>query len=141
MTGLTVELTNPALRKVEYAVRGELAIRAEAYRVQLQDGTGKDKLPFDAVVSSNIGNPQQKGLDQRPLTFPRQVAALTEYPELMHTARDAFPPDAIERAKELLDEVGSIGAYSHSQGIPLIRKHVAEFIQGACSARAVPCRC
>jgi alanine transaminase len=128
MAGLTLDSINPALLKVEYAVRGELAIKAEAYRVQLAEGS-KD-LPFDRVISSNIGNPQQKGLDQRPLTFPRQVAALTEYPELIKSATAAFPADAIARAQEILNEVGSIGAYSHSQGIPLIRKHVAAFIQG-----------
>jgi alanine transaminase len=59
-----------------------------------------------------------------------QVAALTEYPELIHSAANAFPPDAIERAQELLADIGSIGAYSHSQGVPLIRKHVATFIAG-----------
>lgn len=59
----------------------------------------------------------------------RQVAALTEYPELIKLAPDAFPSDVVARAQEILNDVGSIGAYSHSQGIPLIRKHVAEFIQ------------
>src|SRR5690242_13860168 len=45
-----------------------------------------------------------------------EVAALTEYPELCkHT--DLFPKDAIHRAKTLLSHVGSIGAYSHSQGL------------------------
>jgi hypothetical protein len=75
MSGLTLDSLNPALLKVEYAVRGELAIKAEEYRVQLSDGA--KNLPFSKVVSSNIGNPQQKGLDQPPLTFPRQVSALT----------------------------------------------------------------
>ena len=56
---------------------------------------------------------------------------MTEYPELIKTARHAFPEDVIERAEELLAEIGSIGAYSHSQGIPLIRKSVAKFIEGA----------
>jgi alanine transaminase len=55
---------------------------------------------------------------------------LTEYPELMEVAKDAFPSDVIERAKELLEEVGSVGAYSHSQGVPFIRKSVAKFIEG-----------
>jgi alanine transaminase len=65
-----------------------------------------------------------------------QVAALTEYPELINTAKDAFPPDVIERAQELLTEIGSIGAYSHSQGVPFIRKSVAKFIEGARNLRA-----
>lgn len=60
-----------------------------------------------------------------------QLAALTEYPELINVAKDAFPADVIERAQELLAEVGSIGAYSHSQGVPFIRKSVANFIEGA----------
>ena len=55
---------------------------------------------------------------------------MTEYPELMKSAKDLFPVDTIERAKELLDEIVSVGAYSHSQGVPLIRKSVANFIQG-----------
>ncbi|EAU84123.1 transaminase [Coprinopsis cinerea okayama7 len=128
MRPLTIDSLNPAILKVEYAVRGELAIKAEKYRVQLQD---KDNhgLPFDRVISSNIGNPQQKGLDQPPITFNRQVAALMEYPALAELAPNAFPKDVIARAKELYAEIGSIGAYSHSQGVPFIRKSVAQFIQ------------
>jgi alanine transaminase len=53
-----------------------------------------------------------------------------EWPELANLTPDAFPKDVLERAKELYDETGSIGAYSHSQGIPFIRKNVANFIQG-----------
>ncbi|KAL5478369.1 ALT1 [Sanghuangporus weigelae] len=126
MRTLCVDSLNPAILNVEYAVRGELAIRAEHYRHLLQKPN--HGLPFDRVINSNIGNPQQKGLDQPPITWNRQIAALTEYPELIEKAKDLFPEDAIERAKELLEEVGSIGAYSHSQGVPLIRKSVADFI-------------
>lgn len=53
-----------------------------------------------------------------------------EWPALAELARDAFPEDVIARAKELQSEIGSIGAYSHSQGIPFIRKNIATFIQG-----------
>jgi alanine transaminase len=142
---LTVESLNPAILEVEYAVRGELAIKAEQYRNQLKEGD--HGLPFGKVISSNIGNPQQKGLDQPSLTFPRQVsptpptwmlalnsfqvAALTEWPTLMDVAPDVFPADVKARARELLEEIGSIGAYSHSQGVPLVRKSVAKFIEGA----------
>jgi alanine transaminase len=71
MKPLTVDSLNPSIRNVQYAVRGELAIKSEEYRVKLkEEGNG---LPFDKVISSNIGNPQQKGLDQPPITFTRQV--------------------------------------------------------------------
>lgn len=53
-----------------------------------------------------------------------------EWPELASIAPNAFPKDVIERAKELSEEIGSIGAYSHSQGVPFIRKNVAKFIAG-----------
>ncbi|KAH7101192.1 transaminase [Auriculariales sp. MPI-PUGE-AT-0066] len=126
-TVLTVDSLNPHFRNVEYAVRGEIAIKAEEYRERLKQPN--HGLPFDTVVTANIGNPQQKGLDQKPLTFTRQLAALLEYPPLMDQAKDLFPPDVIERARELYAEIGSIGAYSHSQGVPIIRKSVANFIQ------------
>jgi alanine transaminase len=70
MRPLTVDSLNPALPKVEYAVRGELAIKSERYRVALKQGK---ELPFKSIISSNIGNPQQIGLDQPPITFVRQV--------------------------------------------------------------------
>jgi len=65
---------------------------------------------------------------------------LTEYPELIKTGRHLFPSDAIERAEELIKEIGSIGAYTHSQGIPYIRKNVAKFIEGAKKSMGLPAR-
>ncbi|KAI5826657.1 hypothetical protein K523DRAFT_331047, partial [Schizophyllum commune Tattone D] len=125
MRPLSTSDLNPAILKVEYAVRGELAIKAEE-RLALG---GEHGLPFDKVISSNIGNPQQKGLDQPPITFIRQVAALCEWPALEELAPNAFPKDVIARARELREEIGSVGAYSHSQGVPLIRQSVANFIE------------
>ncbi|KAF9525308.1 alanine aminotransferase [Crepidotus variabilis] len=127
MRPLDVDSLNPALKNVEYAVRGELAIKAEALREELKNPD--NRLPFDKVISSNIGNPQQKGLDQPPITFTRQVAALMEWPELAKLAPNVFPEDVVQRAHELQAEIGSIGAYSHSQGVPFIRKNVAKFIE------------
>ena len=127
---LTIDNINPHVKAARYAVRGELAVRAEAYRARLarqQDGS----LPFDKVISANIGNPQQ--LDQKPITFFRQVLSLLEYPPLMDN-KDVllnslgYEPDVIERARRLLKECRNVGAYSHSQGIPEIRESVANFI-------------
>ncbi|KAK2465584.1 hypothetical protein APHAL10511_002476 [Amanita phalloides] len=123
---LSIDSLNPAVLNVEYAVRGELALKAEDYRVKLEEGNAN--LPFDRIINANITNPQQTGLDQPPLTFVRQVAALMEYPALAELAPGVFPKDVVARAKELSHEIGSVGAYSHSQGIPFIRKSVAKFI-------------
>jgi aspartate/methionine/tyrosine aminotransferase len=52
-----------------------------------------------------------------------------EYPELMESARDAFAPDAIERAQRYLAiEKRGTGPYSHSQGIAAVRQEIADFI-------------
>ncbi|KAF8509173.1 alanine aminotransferase [Hysterangium stoloniferum] len=124
---LQISDINPAILKVEYAVRGELAIKADGYSEQLRKPN--HGLPFDKIIPANIGNPQAKGLDQKPITFARQVAALINYPPLIEMCKDLFPADVIARAKELCQEIGSVGAYSHSQGVPFIRKNVAKFIQ------------
>jgi hypothetical protein len=71
MAPLSASDINPTFHTVQYAVRGELAIKAETLREELK--RPNHGLPFDKVISSNIGNPQQKGLDQPPITFTRQV--------------------------------------------------------------------
>ncbi|KAI7867069.1 pyridoxal phosphate-dependent transferase [Mucor mucedo] len=127
---LNINTINPLIKNVEYAVRGKLAIRAEEIRSDLEKGQGK--YAFDRVVSCNIGNPQQ--LNQTPITFFRQVASLCDNPDLLKKENLAlvsqlYPSDAITRAQTLLKSIGSVGAYSHSQGVPHIRDTVAQFIK------------
>lgn len=76
---LTTTSINPHVKNVEYAVRGELSNRANRYADWIAEGKGKEKnLPFDSVVTANIGNPQQQPfLAQKPLTFWRQVSAIS----------------------------------------------------------------
>ena len=64
---------NPAVLSAKYAVRGELALRANELTEQLKKH-GQADLPFKDVVHCEIGNPQ--ALDQKPLTFIRQVDLL-----------------------------------------------------------------
>ncbi|PSN75229.1 PLP-dependent transferase [Corynespora cassiicola Philippines] len=128
---LTLDNINPHVKAAKYAVRGELAVRSEEYRAKLARGDAKD-LPFDTVIAANIGNPQQ--LDQKPITFFRQVASLLENPLLLDhedvlVNSLGYKPDVIARAKWLLNEVKSVGAYSQSQGAPGIRDSVAKYIE------------
>src|SRR5277367_459524 len=67
---LNIDTINPAVREAKYAVRGELAIRANQLEAQLKK-EGEAQLPFKDIVHCEIGNPQ--ALDQKPLTFIRQV--------------------------------------------------------------------
>ena len=139
---LNLDNINQHVRSAQYAVRGELAVRAEEYRARLKkaqdpptpppDANESKPLPFDTVISANIGNPQQ--LDQKPITFFRQVLSLVEYPPLLENPEAlinsfGYQPDVVERAKWLLNEVHSVGAYSQSQGAPGIRKSVANYIE------------
>jgi alanine transaminase len=129
LRSLNINNINPHVKEAKYAVRGELAIKSEAYRAKLAKG---EKLPFDKVISANIGNPQQ--LDQKPITFFRQVLSLVEYPPLLENEdlllnQLGYKPDVLERARWLLKQVGSVGAYSASAGVPGIRESVAKFIE------------
>ena len=74
MSTVLLENLNSNFRNVEFAIKGELDTKADEYREKLKNKN--HGLPFDKVISSNIGNPQQKGLDQKPLTFNRQVSVL-----------------------------------------------------------------
>lgn len=130
MGRLTLKNINPNVVEAKYAVRGELAVKSEEYRAKLRNGD-KD-LPFDQVISANIGNPQQ--LDQKPITFFRQVLSLMENPLLLEHEdvlinQLGYKSDVIERARWLLKNVGSVGAYSASAGAPAIKESVAKFLE------------
>ncbi|KAK1759496.1 mitochondrial putative alanine aminotransferase [Echria macrotheca] len=127
---LNINNINPHVKAAKYAVRGELAVKSEEYRAYLQGGV--TDLPFSKVISANIGNPQQ--LDQKPITFFRQVLSLLENPALLKhedvlVNQLDYKPDVIERAKRLLKQVGSVGAYSASNGVPAIRQSIADFLE------------
>lgn len=128
---LNYDNINPHVKAAKYAVRGELAVKSEEYRAKIAKGDTAG-LPFEQVVSANIGNPQQ--LDQKPLTFFRQVLSILENPNLLQHEEVllnqlGYKSDVLDRAKWLLSKVGSVGAYSASNGIPAIRQSVADFLE------------
>jgi len=111
-------LLNANILNTQYAVRGELYLKAEELR-----RAGKQ------IIFTNVGNPHALG--QTPLTFNRQVMALCTAPFLMDMPETAkmFPEDAVARAKKVLTMIpGGIGAYSDSRGALGIRQEVAQFI-------------
>jgi len=123
LRSLNLNNINQNVREAQYAVRGELATRAETYRANLKKGHpptppgDKDSLPFDQVI-----------------TFFRQVLSILEYPPLLENEEAlktafGFKQDVIDRARWLLSEVKSVGAYSQSQGVPGIRESVAKYIE------------
>ncbi|XP_065210755.1 alanine aminotransferase 1-like [Planococcus citri] len=122
---LTLDNMNSAVKKLEYAVRGPLVIRAvEIQKELLENKTSK---PFKDVIRANIGDCHAMG--QKPITFIRQVLALVTVPELLNSPD--FPSDAKERARTILENCqgGSIGSYTDSAGIEIIRKHAARYIE------------
>lgn len=109
------------LRKMQYAVRGEIVMRADVLKAE-----GRD------IVYSNIGNPHAVG--QKPISYYRQVLALCDLPVeygIYHpNVSTMFPKDVIERAKEYHAAIPTgTGSYTNSQGIQLFRQHIASFIE------------
>mmetsp|Transcript_12198 Transcript_12198/g.17657 ORF Transcript_12198/g.17657 Transcript_12198/m.17657 type:complete len:641 (-) Transcript_12198:981-2903(-) len=117
-----IETMSQSLRRMQYAVRGEVVMRADQLQAQ-----GRN------VLYTNIGNPHQVG--QSPITYYRQVLALCDLPAEQGVDHpkvlEMFPKDVVERAREYRECIGpsGTGAYTHSQGILGFRKHVADFIQ------------
>ncbi|KAG7196622.1 hypothetical protein KM043_015972 [Ampulex compressa] len=99
---LTEDNVYTNLRKMEYAVRGPLLLRALEIEKELQKGVQK---PFKEVIKANVGDAHAMG--QQPITFLRQGC-----------------------------KGGSVGSYSESAGIEVIRKHVAQYIQ---DRDGIPC--
>lgn len=131
---LTEQTMSQNLRTMEYAVRGRVVIAADRINAALSDGKDSDnKYPFDHIVYTNIGNPH--GVGQLPLTWPRQVMALSDLPEEQGIdskfAKKMFPKDAIDRARKIKEALGGhgTGAYTHSQGPLLFRKEICRFIE------------
>jgi len=124
---ISLDTINPLVKEAQYAVRGELVIKADGYRQTLAKDPAS--LPFKKIVACNIGNPHELG--QRPLTFLRQVLALCHYPELIKNEVTAatFPADAVARAEFYLSKIAGTGAYTHSKGLSFIRDEVAAFIE------------
>jgi len=121
---VTLDNMNPCIKKMEYAVRGPLVIRATAIEKEIQAGVKK---PFPNVIKANIGDAHAMG--NKPITFIRQVLAIVTHPPLLDSPD--LPEDAKTRAKAILDgcKGGSVGSYSDSPGLEIIRRHVAEYIK------------
>jgi len=121
---LTVEEMDQTLVQMKYAVRGAVVDKSLEMKSRLAKG---EKLPFDEIILCNIGNPH--AVQQKPITFYRQVAAGCMYPALC--TGDTFPADVRARAQEYIAATGGngMGAYTGSTGLALVRKQVADFIE------------
>ena len=125
------ETMSQTLRRMQYAVRGEVVMRADQLAAQ-----GRE------ILYTNIGNPHQVG--QKPITYYRQILALCDLPAEQGVDHpkiyEMFPRDVVDRAKEYREIIGpsGTGAYTHSQGILGLRKYVAEYIQNRDGYPAYP---
>ncbi|CDW58192.1 alanine aminotransferase [Trichuris trichiura] len=121
---LTMRELNPRIIEMQYAVRGPLVIRAAEIEKELKQNVKK---PFKSVIRVNIGDAH--AMQQHSITFIRQVIAACTYPSLLDSAQ--FPSDVIERARLLLGDCGgcSVGSYSASVGLRVVREHVSDYIR------------
>lgn len=119
---ISLNEVNQGLVEMKYAVRGAVVAKAEELKNRLQAG---EQLPFKEIIACNIGNPH--AVKQKPVTFYRQVLACCTYPELM----DSMPEDVKARSREYLQATncGSVGAYTGSTGLKLVRQQIADFME------------
>ncbi|KAG7262939.1 hypothetical protein CRUP_008719 [Coryphaenoides rupestris] len=118
---LTLDSMNQNVRRVEYAVRGPMVLRAMQIEAELKKGVKK---PFTEVIKANVGDAHAMG--QKPITFIRQVPGPLRHPPLLDD--DKFPEDAKKRARHNSGRLRRTESGA-SQGIECIRKDVASFIE------------
>ena len=94
-TRVSYDTINSQVKVASYAVRGPIVSRSmELFKVLSDDRLNNKKtLPFDEIISCNIGNPHH--LEQAPLSYIRDVLSLTMNPDL--AKRTKFPDDVIKR--------------------------------------------
>ena len=128
MSGITIDTINPAVKDMQYAVRGAIVAKAGEIGAELKKDPSK--YAFYKSVMCNIGNPQSLG--QKPITFYRQVLALCDFPDMLDSkeAETLFPADVRKRARDILANTkGGTGAYSESKGVAFLREMVAAGIE------------
>lgn len=120
---LNFDNLNPNVKIMEYAVRGPIVIRANELKKELEMGAKK---PFNEVITANIGDCH--AMEQTPITYIRQLLSAVLNPRLIDDP--STPRDVKAKAKELLKACrGSVGCYTDSSGIELIRRHVVQYIE------------
>lgn len=121
-SALSVDSMNPNVKNIYYAVRGPIVDRAVQIEADLSNGS--TNYPFSDVIKCNIGDAHAMG--QQPITWIRQVLQGVVNPSSLPT----LPKDVQERARMLLEACGgnSMGSYSASAGLPLVRQHIADYI-------------
>lgn len=113
---LQISDLSEAVIQTQYAVRGPIVDRAHKLECQ-----GRE------VIYCNIGNPQ--ALQQKPLSYVREVLALCEQPDLLEKGNIPFQADVIEMARHIIGQSKyGLGAYSESKGLRFIRAAIADFI-------------
>ncbi|XP_047143698.1 alanine aminotransferase 2-like isoform X2 [Hydra vulgaris] len=119
---LSMESINPKIKKLEYATTVTI-LTAEKLEKDMREGK---KLLFNKITKATLGDCHAMG--QKPITFVRQLLAACSCPTLIGI--NIFPSDVNKRAQEILSKINnSIGCYSVPAGVPLVKQHIAEFIQ------------
>eukprot|EP01038_Epipyxis_sp_PR26KG_P006245 gene6245-8603_t len=119
---IDINTINALVKVAQYAVRGPIIHRAAELAAQLKQP--HHGLPFNKIISCNIGNPQ--ALEQKPISFVRDVLSLVINPSLKNMV--SFPTDVVERAEKYLRSIPNIGAYTESQGILAVREEICQFL-------------
>ncbi|KAF5273288.1 hypothetical protein FQR65_LT04710 [Abscondita terminalis] len=120
---LDLDNLNPNIKMMEFLIAGPIPKRAYEIKMELEKGVKK---PFDEVTFADRGDCH--GMEQTPITYIRQLLSAVLDPRLIDDPR--IPSDVRTKAKELLIACrGSVGCYTDSVGIELIRRHVAKYIE------------
>nr|CAH8872610.1 unnamed protein product [Trichobilharzia regenti] len=120
---MTCNTINPNVVNLQYAVRGPIVQRASEIEKEIAEDSHKR---FSKIIRCNIGDCHASG--QKPIKFIRDVLAAATNTAVMES--NLVPDDAKLRAKRFLESCGgSVGVYSQSTGVQIVREDVANYIE------------
>ncbi|CAH8668128.1 unnamed protein product [Schistosoma bovis] len=120
---MSCDTINPHVVKLQYAVRGPIVLRALELEREISQGS---KRRFNKIIRCNIGDCHASG--QRPISFIREVLCAATNTHIMDS--NLVQDDAKLRARRFLDSCGgSVGVYSQSTGVEVVREDVAQYIE------------
>ena len=124
---LRADTLNPKVLNAQYAVRGEIVIRAGDIQKELSSG---EKKPFSSILYCTIGNPQQLG--QLPVTFFRQVLALCDYPPVRCASGHASPRYLLPAAASSLGPGREAACCACAPSLSIIDAALCSCLCGSC---------
>lgn len=124
----TTETACNNLLRSNYPPESPINDMADRIEEELKNPETAKKYNFKEIELCSTRSSQLLGM--KPITYVNEVLSLCQNPSLIENHSEAFSEEVVRRAKEMLaaTDNSGMGAYTGSQGLPVVQKDVVNFI-------------